>query len=115
MSSSRYWSHNSFSRAMDYLTKQIKPTWLNHLKINPIEYSEWSDTIYVSVEMRFSENTFEIQMLSSISEMEFQRMMSDYLKNYCFNYLNTRIGVKEFIKVPDSIYSNEMYNNRTTG
>jgi hypothetical protein len=97
MSSSRNWSHNSFERAMEYFTPLIKADWMTHLKITPVEYSEWSDTIYISIEFDLSpEAESDVKALDYRSRERFIERIVIYIKNYFETYLNTRVGVKEF-------------------
>jgi hypothetical protein len=55
ISSTRNWSVNSFERAMELFTPEIKADWMTYLKIIPIEYSDWSDTLYVAIEFETTE------------------------------------------------------------
>lgn len=97
MSSSRNWSHNSFERAMKRMIPLIKFYWMEHLKVSPIEYSEWSDTISVVVEFKLNREGERI--LSSMDfreQYELPKKIGDYLSHYVHGFLNTNIIVKEF-------------------
>ena len=97
MSSSRNWFHNSFERAMEYFTPLLKATWMTHLKITPVEYSEWSDTLYIIIEFDLSrEAESDISAANSHTQERFVKRMGMYIKNYFEAYLNTRVGIKEF-------------------
>jgi hypothetical protein len=97
MSSSRNWSYNTFESALEELTPHIKPTWINHLKIIPEGYSEWSDSISVIVE--FGVNREGEELLNSwnfVTKDELFRRMSEYFNRYVRNFLNTNIVIREF-------------------
>ena len=97
MSSSRNWSYNTFESALEELTPHIKPTWINHLKIIPEGYSEWSDSISVIVE--FGVNREGKELLNSwnfVTKDELFRRMSEYFNTYVRNFLNTNIAIREF-------------------
>jgi len=97
MSSSRNWSYNTFESALEELTPHIKPTWINHLKIIPEGYSEWSDSISVIVE--FGVNQEGEELLNSwnfVTKDELFRRMSEYFNRYVRNFLNTNIVIREF-------------------
>jgi hypothetical protein len=97
MSSSRNWSYNTFESALEELTPHMKPTWINHLKIIPEGYSEWSDSISVIVE--FGVNREGEELLNSwnfVTKDELFRRMSEYFNRYVRNFLNTNITIREF-------------------
>jgi hypothetical protein len=97
MSSSRNWSYNTFESALEELTPHMKPTWINHLKIIPEGYSEWSDSIFVIVE--FGVNREGEELLNSwnfVTKDELFRRMSEYFNRYVRNFLNTNIVIREF-------------------
>jgi hypothetical protein len=97
MSSSRNWSHNSFERAMEHFTPLLKATWMTHLKITPVEYSEWSDTLYIIIEFDLTcEAESDISAANSYTQERFIERIGMYIKNYFETYLNTRVGIKEF-------------------
>jgi hypothetical protein len=97
MSSSRNWSHNSFERAMEYFTPSLKLWWMEYIKITPVNYSEWSDVIYVIVEFELSKEGYEMaRSWNQFEQKEVTKMISDYLKRYFIGYLNTNVGVQEF-------------------
>ena len=97
MSSSRYWSHNSFERAMEHFAPLIKADWMTHLKITPVEYSEWSDTLYIVVEFDITpEAESNVSALSFRDKEHFTKRIGMYIGNYFEMYLDTKVGVKEF-------------------
>ena len=97
MSSSKNWSHNSFERAMEHFVPLIKPKWMTHLKIIPIEYSEWSDMLYISVEFNLTpEAESDIGALNYHGRDSFSEIVITHIRNYFEWYLNTRVGIKEF-------------------
>ncbi len=105
MSSSRYWSHNSFEKLMDRFIPSIKPKWMTHLKIIPVEYSEWSDMIYVIVELDITRECEEDLMAANgHTQGELWKLTSDYLRNYCSSYFDMNIGIKEFRRRVDYSY-----------
>ena len=97
MSSSRNWSYNTFESALEELTPHMKPMWINHLKIIPEGYSEWSDSISVVVE--FGVNREDEELLNSwnfVTKDELFRRMSEHFNTYVRNFLNTNIAISEF-------------------
>jgi hypothetical protein len=97
MSSSRNWSYNTFESALEELTPHMKPMWINHLKIIPEGYSEWSDSISVIVE--FGVNREDEELLNSwnfVTEDELFRRLSEHFSIYVRNFLNTNILISEF-------------------
>lgn len=97
MSSSRNWSYNTFESALEELTPHMMPTWINHLKIIPEGYSEWSDSISVVVE--FGVNREDEELLNSwnfVTKDELFRRMSEHFSIYVRNFLNTNIAISEF-------------------
>ena len=97
MSSSRNWSHNSFERAMEHFVPLIKANWMTYLKIIPVEYSEWSDTIYVIVEFDLTRDAeSDMDALSFHSRELFTERIAKYIKRYFHSFLNTNVGIKEF-------------------
>jgi hypothetical protein len=97
MSSSRNWSYNTFESSLEELTPHMKPMWINHLKIIPEGYSEWSDSISVIVE--FGVNREGEELLNSwnfVTKDELFRRMSEYFNRYVRNFLNTNITIREF-------------------
>jgi hypothetical protein len=106
MSSSRNWSHNSFERAMEHFTPLLKATWMTHLKITPVEYSEWSDTIYICVEFGLtSEAESDVNALNSHNKERFIERIVIYIQKYFETYLNTKVGIKEFRRPANYITS----------
>ncbi len=103
-SSSKYWSHNSFERAMEHFTPSIKLWWMEYIKIIPVNYSEWSDMIYVIVEFELSKEGYEMaRSWNHFEQKEVTKLISDYLKAYFYNYLDTKIGIKEFRRPVNTI------------
>ena len=97
MSSSRNWSHESFERAMEHFVPMIRATWMTHLKIIPINYSEWSDTLYIAVEFDLTHEAEEDILAANLHSRErFTERISMYIRNYFEMFLNTRVGIKEF-------------------
>ena len=97
MSSSRNWSYNTFESALEELTQHMKPMWINHLKIIPEWYSEWSDSISVVVE--FGVNREDEELLNSwnfVTKDELFRRMSEHFSIYVRNFLKTNIAISEF-------------------
>lgn len=97
MSSSRNWSYNTFESALEELTPLMKPTWINHLKIIPEGYSNWSDSISVIVE--FGVNREGEELLNSwnfVTKDELFHRMSEHFSIYVRNFLNTNIAISEF-------------------
>lgn len=97
MSSSRNWSYNTFESALEELTPLMMPTWINHLKIIPEGYSEWSDSISVIVE--FGVNRESEDLLNSLNfadKGDLTLRMSEYFSRYVRNFLNTNIAISEF-------------------
>ena len=102
MSSSRNWSHNSFERAMEHFTPFLKLWWMKYIKIIPVNYSEWSDMIYVIVEFELTNEGLEMARgWNSFEQQEITKLISDYLRRYFTGYLNINVGIKEFRR-PDN-------------
>ena len=97
MSSSRNWSHDSFEKAMEHFTPFLKLWWMEYIKIIPVNYSEWSDMIYVIVEFELTNEGSEMARgWNSFEQQEITKLISDYLRKYFRGYLNTNVGIKEF-------------------
>ena len=97
MTSTRNWSINSFEKAMEHFIPTIKPEWLEYLNIRPINYSEWSDTIYVEVHFVFTKEGMEIFSKFGQGEVDdFTFKFGSFLKKYAGYLLNTNIIVKNF-------------------
>lgn len=95
MTSTRNWSINSFEKAMEHFIPTIKPEWLEYLNIRPINYSEWSDTIYVEVHFVFTKDGMEIFSKFGQAEIDdFSFQFGRFLKKYAGYLLNTNIIVK---------------------
>jgi hypothetical protein len=75
----------------------IMADWMTHLNIVPIEYSDWSDTLYV--EVHFSVTDDARQKISEFNTAEKEHLryrMATYIANYFDSFLNTKVLVKEF-------------------
>lgn len=97
MSSSRNWSHNSFEDTMKKFVPLIKLWWMKHMKVIPVNYSEWSDTIYVIVEFELNNEGIEMARgWNYIQQQEVTAEISNYLRRCFSGYLNTNIGIEEF-------------------
>ena len=97
MSSSRNWSHNSFEKVVEQFVPFVKLWWMKHMKIIPVKYSEWSDTIYVIVEFEMTgEGEQMARGWNYTEQQEITSMIAEYIKKYFIGYLNTNVGVQEF-------------------
>ena len=106
MSSSRNWSHNSFERAMEHFTPFLKLWWMEYIKITPVNYSEWSDMIYVIVELDITREAEEdLKAVNNHTRDELLKRTSDYLRYYCSSYFDMNIGIKEFRRREDYSYT----------
>lgn len=104
MSSSSYWSYQSFENIMKKFVPLIKPDWITHIKVIPVGYSDWSDTISVIVELDLNESIVEdILGNGYLSKMELTSRLSDWLRAYVYNYLDTRIAITEFRRITNPI------------
>ena len=106
MSSSRNWSHNSFEDTMKKFVPLIKFWWMEYMKIIPVNYSEWSDTIYVIIEFEMTREGEEMALnWNYVQQQEITSMMSNYLRRYFDGFLNTNIQIKEFRRSANYSYS----------
>jgi len=97
MSSSRNWSHNSFEKAVEQFVPFVKLWWMKYMKITPVNYSEWSDTIYVIVEFEMTSEGMEMARdWNSTQQQEITSMITEYIKKYFRGYLNTNVAIQEF-------------------
>ena len=97
MSSSRNWSHNSFEKVVEQLVPFVKLWWMKYMKIVPVNYSEWSDTIYVIVEFEMTSEGMEMARgWNSTQQQEITAFIAEYIKRYFKGYLNTNVGIQEF-------------------
>ena len=97
MSSSRNWSHNSFEDAMKKFVPLIKFWWMKRMKVIPVNYSEWSDTIYVIVEFEMTgEGEQMARGWNYTEQQEITSMIAEYIKKYFRGYLNTNVAIQEF-------------------
>ena len=104
MSSSRNWSHNSFEKAVEQFAPFVKLWWMKYIKITPVNYSEWSDTIYVIVEFDMTSEGMEMaRHWNSTQQQEITALIAEYIKRYFNGYLNTNVGVQEFRR-PENYY-----------
>lgn len=108
MTATKNWSHNSFESAMKYFAPLIQADWMTYLKILPIEYSEWSDTIYVVIEFDVTEDAQRhIEIMKLADQENFKNRICSYIKAYFQTFLNTNIGIKEFRR--PAIYIDKKY------
>lgn len=108
ITATRNWSHNSFENAMNHFAPLICADWMTYLKISPIEYSEWSDTIYVVLEFDVTEEAQRHIESMELGEREkLKQRISLYIKSYFRTFLNTNIGIKEFRR--PAIYIDKKY------
>jgi hypothetical protein len=106
MSSSRNWSHNSFEDTMEKFVPLIKFWWMEYMKVIPVNYSEWSDTIYVIIEFEMTREGEEMALnWNYVQQQEITSMMSNYLRRYFDGFLNTNIQIKEFRRSANYSYS----------
>lgn len=106
MSSSRNWSHNSFEDTMEKFVPLIKFWWMEYMKVIPVNYSEWSDTIYVIIEFEMTREGEEMALnWNFVQQQEITSMMSNYLRRYFDGFLNTNIQIKEFRRSANYSYS----------
>jgi len=106
MTATRNWSHNSFEQAMEYFTPLIMATWMTRLKITPVEYSEWSDTLYIIVEFDITpEAESDINALNYHSKERIIERIGIYIRNYFQSFLNTKVGIKEYRRPANYIMS----------
>jgi hypothetical protein len=106
MSSSRNWSHNSFEKAVEQFAPFVKLWWMKYMKIVPVNYSEWSDTIYVIVEFEMTSEGIEMARdWNSTQQQEITALIAEYIKKYFNGYLNTNVGVQEFRRPANYSYS----------
>ena len=102
MSSSRNWSHNSFEDTMEKFVPLIKFWWMEYMKIIPVNYSEWSDTIYVIIEFEMTREGEEMSRgWKHVQQGEITSMTSNHLRRYFNGFLNTNIQIKEFRRPVD--------------
>jgi hypothetical protein len=106
ITATKNWSHNSFEQAMEYFTPLLKADWMTHLKIMPVEYSEWSDTLYIIVEFDVTpEAKSDIMALNFHSKERFIERMGMYIKNYFQAFLNTNVGIKDYIAPANYVHN----------
>ena len=106
MSSSRNWSHNSFEKVVEQFAPFVKLWWMKYIKIIPVNYSEWSDTIYVIVEFDMTSEGMEMaRHWNSTQQQEVTALIAEYIKKYFNGYLNTNVGVQEFRRPENYSYS----------
>ena len=106
MSSSRNWSHNSFEKAVEQFAPFVKLWWMKYIKIIPVNYSEWSDTIYVIVEFDMTREGIEMaRFWNSNEQQEVTSLIAEYIKRYFDGYLNTNVAIQEFRRPANYSYS----------
>ena len=106
MSSSRNWSHNSFEKAVEQFAPFVKLWWMKYIKIIPVNYSEWSDTIYVIVEFDMTREGIEMaRNWNSNEQQEVTALIAEYIKRYFDGYLNTNVTIQEFRRPANYSYS----------
>jgi hypothetical protein len=97
MSSSRNWSHNSFEKVVEQFVPFVKLWWMKYMNIIPVNYSEWSDTIYVIVEFEMTSEGMEMARgWNSTQQQEITALITEYIKRYFDGYLNTNVAIQEF-------------------
>ncbi len=97
MTATRNWSHNSFEKMVESFSPLIMTDWMTYLNIVPIEYSDWSDTLYVEVHFSVTQDALRnISELSTSKKELLRYRMATYIANYFDSFLNTKVLVKEF-------------------
>lgn len=104
MSSSSYWSYQSFEDAMKKFVPLIKPDWIKHMKVVPVGYSNWSDTISVIVELDIDESAVDGILGTGYLGQELTARISDWLRSYVYNYLDTKIVITDFRRSTSLVY-----------
>ena len=108
MSSSRNWSHNSFEKAVEQFVPFVKLWWMKYMKITPVNYSEWSDTIYVIVEFEMTSEGMEMARdWNSTQQQEITSMITEYIFHSLFVSLSLilikyRSQIATYIKIMDT-------------
>lgn len=102
----RNWSHNSFEKTVEQFAPLVKLWWMEYIKIIPVNYSEWSDMIYVIVEFEMNREGLEMaRNWNYIQQQEVTSLIAEYIKRYFNGYLNTNVGVQEFRRPANYSYS----------
>lgn len=97
MTATREWSHNSFEKVVELFAPLIMADWMTYLNVIPIEYSDWSDTLYVEVHFSVTDDALRnISELSLANKEHFRYRMATYIANYFDLFLNTKVLIKEF-------------------
>lgn len=104
MSSSSYWSYQSFEDTMKKFVPLIKPDWIKHMKVVPVGYSNWSDTISVIVEFDIDESAVDEILGTGYLGQELTARISDWLRSYVYNYLDTKIAITDFRRPTSLVY-----------
>ena len=79
---------------------------MEYIKIIPVNYSEWSDTIYVIVEFDMTSEGMEMaRNWNSTQQQEITALIAEYIKRYFNGYLNTNVGIQEFRRPANYSYS----------
>ena len=97
MTATRNWSHNSFEKVVELFAPLIMADWMTHLNIVPIEYSDWSDTLYVEVHFSVTDDARrKISEFNTAEKEHLRYRIATYIANYFDSFLNTKVLVKEF-------------------
>ena len=97
MTATRNWSHNSFEKVVELFAPLIMADWMTYLNIVPIEYSDWSDTLYVEVHFSVTDDARrKISEFNTAEKEHLRYRMATYIANYFDSFLNTKVLVKEF-------------------
>jgi phosphoribosylformimino-5-aminoimidazole carboxamide ribonucleotide (ProFAR) isomerase len=82
---------------MEKFVPLIKFWWMDYMKVIPVNYSEWSDTIYVIIEFEMTREGEEMARgWNYVQQKEITSAMSNHLRKYFNGFLNTNIQIKEF-------------------
>jgi AraC-like DNA-binding protein len=91
---------------MEKFVPLIKFWWMKHMKVIPVNYSEWSDTIYVIIEFEMTMEGEEMARgWNYADQAEVTSAMSNHLRRYFNGFLNTNIQIKEFKRSANYSYS----------
>jgi hypothetical protein len=91
---------------MEKFVPLIKFWWMEYMKVIPVNYSEWSDSIYVIIEFEMTREGEEMALnWNYVQQQEITSMMSNYLRRYFDGFLNTNIQIKEFRRQANYSYS----------
>jgi hypothetical protein len=91
---------------MEKFVPLIKFWWMEYMKVIPVNYSEWSDSIYVIIEFEMTREGEKMALnWNYVQQQEITSMMSNYLRRYFDGFLNTNIQIKEFRRSANYSYS----------